>query len=220
MKDNTSKIEKVLDKIKKLLALAGNNPSEEEAMAAALKAQELMAEYNVTVTDEEDKIEMSESGFSTGVDNNWKYILSDVVATNFRCRTYWLGKKRVIFYGYKSDCEIASQVFEFLFKICKKRTNQVADKAYVETGTSKGVRYSYSRGFVAGVKEALDAQCTALMIITPPEVNEYFDSMCVERGFKTMGGCRTGYNGIDPDTFNLGKTDGKDSIKSRGIERR
>lgn len=214
------KIEKVLEKIKKLLALAGNNPSEAEAMAAALKAQELMAEYNVTVTDEEEKIEMSEAGFHTGVDNNWKYILADVVADNFRCKSYWIGKRRIMFYGYKSDCEIATQVFEFLFKTCKKRTNQVADKAYNETGTSKGVRFSYSRGFVAGVKEALDAQCTALMIVTPPEVKESFANMCEEHGFKTMGGYRTGYDGIDPSTFNLGKTDGKDSIRARSIERR
>lgn len=214
------KIEKVLEKIKKLLALAGNNPSEAEAMAAALKAQELMAEYNVTVTNEEEKIEMSEAGFRTGVDNNWKYILADVVADNFRCKSYWIGKRRIMFYGYKSDCEIATQVFEFLFKTCKKRTNQVADKAYNETGTSKGVRFSYSRGFVAGVKEALDAQCTALMIVTPPEVKESFANMCEERGFKTMGGYRTGYDGIDPSTFNLGKTDGKDSIRARSIERR
>lgn len=39
---------KIADKIQKLLALAGNNPSEEEAQAALLKAQELMAEYIIS----------------------------------------------------------------------------------------------------------------------------------------------------------------------------
>ena len=38
---------KIADKIQKLLNLAGNNPNEEEAQAALLKAQKLMAQYNV-----------------------------------------------------------------------------------------------------------------------------------------------------------------------------
>ena len=41
--------EKIMEKIKKLLALANNNPSEDEAMAAALKAQEMMAKYNIVL---------------------------------------------------------------------------------------------------------------------------------------------------------------------------
>lgn len=36
-------MEKILNKIKNLLDLANNNPNENEAIAAALKAQELMA---------------------------------------------------------------------------------------------------------------------------------------------------------------------------------
>ena len=45
------KREKILKKIENLLALAGNNPSENEAIAAALKAQELMAKYNIELAD-------------------------------------------------------------------------------------------------------------------------------------------------------------------------
>ena len=47
--------EKILEKIEKLLALAGNNPSEKEAISAALKAQELMAKYNIELADLEGK---------------------------------------------------------------------------------------------------------------------------------------------------------------------
>ena len=35
------------EKIQKLLALAGNNPSDSEAKAAMLKAQELMLKYHI-----------------------------------------------------------------------------------------------------------------------------------------------------------------------------
>ena len=42
---------KIADKIQKLLSLAGNNPSQEEAQAALMKAQKLMADYNVSMSD-------------------------------------------------------------------------------------------------------------------------------------------------------------------------
>lgn len=39
--------DKIIKKIEKLFALAGNNPNEKEAEAALLKAQKLMAEYGI-----------------------------------------------------------------------------------------------------------------------------------------------------------------------------
>ena len=45
----------IISKIEKLLALAGNNPSEAEAQAAMLKAQKLMAEHNLDLAQFKDK---------------------------------------------------------------------------------------------------------------------------------------------------------------------
>ncbi len=42
---------KLLDRIKKLQSLAGNNPSESEAIAAAAKVQELLLEHNLSMAD-------------------------------------------------------------------------------------------------------------------------------------------------------------------------
>lgn len=52
-------MEKILNKIKNLLDLA-NNPNENEAIAAALKAQELMAKYNIELDQLDDKKETRE----------------------------------------------------------------------------------------------------------------------------------------------------------------
>jgi hypothetical protein len=41
---------KIIETIKKLFALAGNNPNEHEAQAAALKAQRMMAKYHINAT--------------------------------------------------------------------------------------------------------------------------------------------------------------------------
>lgn len=46
-------MEKIVAKIQKLFALAGNNPSEQEAASALLKAQALLAKYNLSQADVE-----------------------------------------------------------------------------------------------------------------------------------------------------------------------
>ena len=183
------KIEKVLEKVKKLFALAGNNPSEAEAQAAALRAQELIAKYNLTITDEDEKLEMTESSFVTGVDKSWKYGLAAVIEKNFRVKSYWIGKRKVVFYGYKQDTEVAREVFQYLFKVCEKNARRECRKSYQTYGTEKGVYYSYTRGFITGIGQKLDEQCVALMIVTPPEVNDQWEEFKVpaKHGYSGKG---------------------------------
>lgn len=49
MDEQQKKRDAIVERIRKLLALAGNNPNEHEAAAAAARAQEMLAEYNVTM---------------------------------------------------------------------------------------------------------------------------------------------------------------------------
>ena len=45
--------EKIIQTIRKVLELSKNNPSEEEAKSAALKAQELLAKYHIDMKEVE-----------------------------------------------------------------------------------------------------------------------------------------------------------------------
>lgn len=74
--------EKIIEKIRKCLALANNNPSEEEAKAAALMAQKLLAKYNISLVDVEQLEGKSEEIIEEcvwfkdcvkGVARAWKY---------------------------------------------------------------------------------------------------------------------------------------------------
>lgn len=214
-----NKEDKILDKVKKLLALAGNNPSKEEAQAAAAKAQALLAEYNLTLPKEEQESEAIDfTYFDTGVDRAWKYELASVLAKNFRCKCIWWGKKRVGFYGYKHDTEVAAQVFEFLFWSIRRNLRKVKKQAKEEKGTAKGVIFSYSQGFIQGVKDTLDAQCTALMIVTPKEVNEAYSGWCSNNGVKQLSINRRDAKDFNKADYDRGVQDGREAMKSRGIE--
>lgn len=213
-------MEKILNKIKNLLDLANNNPNENEAMAAALKAQELMAKYNVELDQLDDKPETHEiteeiyrqSGKHEM--KKWKIGLSVIVAENFRCRTYTIDKKDVVFYGYKEDAKIALQVFTYLYEVGNKLAVRYYNKCKKEGKETRGVMNTYLIGFRDGVREVLGKQCTALMIVTPKEVNESFDEMTKEwRSVKTtlrMSG--------DHDAYSNGKSDGRDTATARSIE--
>jgi hypothetical protein len=49
--EQKKELQKVIERIEKILALSQNNPNEAEAASAADKVQELLAEYNLTMSD-------------------------------------------------------------------------------------------------------------------------------------------------------------------------
>lgn len=148
--------EKIINKIKKVLELSKNNPSEKEAQAAALKAQKLMAEYHISmeeVSGIEDSENISEECTNVGTGNKWKYRLSTIIARNFRCQHFYYGKSTVVFYGYKTDAEIATETFKYLFNMGNKLATKFYNKKKKECkeiGISfygKGIKNCFLIGF-------------------------------------------------------------------------
>ncbi len=86
-------IGKVIDKVRKLLALAGNNPSQEEAECAMLKAQEILLSNGLHMSDVETKDEAKEAvedAVKVGTRIfTWHDHLGNIVAENHRCKAYW-----------------------------------------------------------------------------------------------------------------------------------
>lgn len=213
-------MEKILNKIKNLLDLANNNPNENEAIAAALKAQELMAKYNVELDQLEDKKETREIVKEVYYQSDkhemrkWKLGLASIIAQNFRCKVYFLGSKDVVFYGYKEDAKIALQVFTHLYEIGNKFAVRYYNKCKKEGRDTRGVMNTYLIGFRDGAAEVLGKQCTALMIVTPKEVTESYEEMTkdwksVKSTLRLSG---------DTGAYSNGKSDGKDMATARNIE--
>lgn len=205
---------KIIETIRKVLELSYNNPSKEEAQAAALKAQELMAKYQISMSDIDLKDEaIDEIYIETGSGKKWKRLLADVITRNFCCKMFLYGNNTIVFYGHKTDVKIAHDVFQNLFYT----GNQLASKEYRDARSwgenTKGLVNDYLMGFVAGIKSVLDAQCTALMLVVPEDVEEGYN--------QKLAGCKVKHTthrvNTWSSTYHKGFNAGRSQMQARQI---
>jgi len=191
--------EKVIDRIKKLLMLGENNTNESEAQSAILKAQELMAMHGLDMseleTGETEKVndvrDISLSGYKKL--EFWHIDLASIVSKNFKCFLYLAkgvdGTKSIKFVGTVQDLEVAKEVYYFaiesieyfkaLFVINYKLENR-GEKNYIP------VANLYVNGYLKGLgdklKEQVEKNNWALVVVTPKEVKDYIDKLTLKSG--------------------------------------
>lgn len=111
-------MKKIVERIRKILSLAGNNPSEKEAALAAEKAQELLIRHNLTMADvplssaaaERVVEEFGESGRWRAYEKS----LMTVVAKAHLCKAL-IGRKGIVsFIGRESNAQVARYMFGYL----------------------------------------------------------------------------------------------------------
>jgi hypothetical protein len=214
---------KIIETIKKLFALAGNNPNEHEAQAAALKAQRMMAKYHINATqvsvEEKTTDDISEKNVVVGTGNKWKYSLALIIAKNFRCRMFTLGSEVVVFYGHEVDTEIASLTFRHLFSagsrgatnFYQNRRNEAQRRGEYFCG--RGLKNNFLIGFLQGLQQELEKQSVALMVVVPKEVNDAYEKR--SEGFKARH--NTLRYSRDEEARESGRKLGRDSVRARQL---
>ena len=208
-------VELIISKIQKLLAQASNNPSRQEAVNAAKKAQELMARYNLTQIDVKiDKADLEEVNCHVGTSKSWKYQLANVVAANFCTKAFFIGSRTIVFYGRRHDIKISKDVFMFLFDTCEKLARMEWRKRRGEIG----VYYWYTRGFIYGVENGLAEQCRALLVVTPPEVVEGYAERSKNFGRLSNAKATMGITSLNKDAWVAGNNDGKNAVAAKKLE--
>lgn len=216
---SAEKRQQIIDKIKKLLALSQNNPSQEEAISAALMAQKLMAKYRIQEDETLDEIteeESIESIFSEQKHDSslhaWRKSLAMIIAKNFCCKCYMSGSD-VVFRGYKQDAEIALGAYTYLYTIGDRLGSKAYNESLRNTGSGRGVYNSFVMGFLKGVDEGLSVQCTALMLVVPKKVEEEYKQFSA--GFRK--GRAHQFSVTDSNQYNKGREEGKSAVKSRQL---
>lgn len=205
--------EQLMNKVSKLLALAGNNPSQEEANAAYTKAQKLIAEYNLNMDEfSQDKEEIVMMPATHSNNEGYRTHLSVIIGKNFRCRVMMVGNT-VNFIGYKTDVEVCVQVFNHAYKVSHNAGLRLERKYRKEGRSTRGVANSYWRGFMSGIQEVLDQQCKALMIVVPEEVNQEVNR---RSGGQYRGGMRN--TGFNSGAYTSGQQDGRSHMRGHYLE--
>lgn len=207
--------ETLIKKINNLLALAdtSRNNSEAEARNAYRKAQALIAEYNLNM----DELEQNEEHIvlmpATHSNNEgYRTRLAMVLAQNFRCRVMMRGNT-VNFLGYKTDAEVCVKVFNSAYRLSHNKGLKLEREARKAGLSTRGVANSYWIGFCNGLKEVLDEQCRALMIIVPDEVDKELNERA---GGTYRGGMRN--TGMRSEQYMQGRQDGRDHMRAHYIE--
>jgi hypothetical protein len=114
--------EKALERVRKLLALAGNNSNEHEAAAAAERAHAMLAEHNLTIgdvrTSGEADTEFVEDDDLVTTSQPWRRPLGTMVARMFFCEYLYdklpLHRDRHSFIGQRHNVEVAKMFFTYL----------------------------------------------------------------------------------------------------------
>lgn len=212
-----------IKRIKKLLALAADNPSPVEAAAAALKAQRLIAEHSVGEGElyERDDDEVAEAASAEFRRNMWSLELAQAISDGFRCRCYRSSERyrdglhhRMVFVGHATDAQAAAVTFDRLLELGNRLADGEARAAREEFGSARGVRDSFLTGggrggYVGGIRSELERQSHELMLVRAKEVDDYYEG--ISRGFGTVS--RRPYRYVE-DYSERGYAAGRDALRS------
>lgn len=182
---------KIIDKIEKLLSLAGSD-NENEARDAMTKARDLMAKYEIRREQlhegrEEERAVVNYT--SPAFRDDWCQMVASVIANNFRCKAIVTsfrrsgGAYRIKFFGYDEDAEICVNVFNYAVKVVRKRFATLR-AIYADAGRefARNEKMNYVEGFCYGLERNFEEQKAqsesfALALVTPPAVVEYVDNI-------------------------------------------
>lgn len=210
--------EKIIEKIKKALALANNNKNPNEAQAAMLMAQKMMAKYHIEMQEleEAEEPEIQQDGVEIKK-GSWRKSLMKLICNNYRCDCYIQGSggKKIVIVGAKEDIEIAKTIYEFA-------ENQLLDgfnkyfknnyEEYTEIQIKNAVRKDYADGFIRGLNEKFKRQKKEeikkneqyALVVTNKKVEEYMENLNIRGHYRP----KENSSFIDPYAFVNGRDKG------------
>lgn len=158
----------ILEKIKKLLRLSQSG-NIHEAAAAAAKAQELLAKYNVareSIRLEDDPLEAQRIHKKTRQRlEDWAYSLARCCAEAFDCRFYHIPYAGdTVFVGVGADPEVCAWMYGYLYKTLLRLAStyiRIECKRLRSNASRKNARDSFLQGAVAVIKKRLVQQKNA-----------------------------------------------------------
>jgi len=158
---------KVLDKIRKLLALSKSSNAN-EAAAAAAKAADLMRQHKLEETDITEatqdgslitELPMGADGFMA----SWRFALISAVARSCFCEALALRvgqRRKVRLVGRRDDTEVAQEIFKHVAGEIERLADEELDDPFVVLGVEdvRSYKDNFRRGAAVGVADRLKVE--------------------------------------------------------------
>lgn len=206
----------IIEKIKKLLALA-NSSNEHEAALAAGHAQRLLSEHNLAMADIEaahkpDKADKVETAVSKSLPK-WLRHLSAGVSTAFDCQAvHHPATGRLTFIGVGADVQIAAYTFTYLDRTVRKLCATYM-KGHVASTTANRHRELMRQSYYLGAVSTITARLREQKVQTPVTTGALVvvKEGLIRQAMNEIGNLRTMHSRrsyINTDAYNRGQTDG------------
>lgn len=226
--------QKILERIRKLLALSEHNANSAEATQAVLLAQRLIvlygvedAELNRNSIQDENIISVNSQIISNP--RLWRVYLRNLVATSFRCKSWETiketynpyGQRKTLnqatFYGYEQDAQAATLAFEYLYRAGNRLANAKIKSLRKQRRSTRGAYNSYIAGYLSGLTHELEKQSKELMVVLPLAVKDKFDAE-IAPAIKTSSAKQLSCDRRRQSLINEGYRDGIKTVCARRIE--
>lgn len=206
----------IIEKIKKLLALA-NSSNEHEAALAAGHAQRLLSEHNLVMADIEashrpDKADKVETSVSKCIPK-WRRHLSAGVSTAFDCQAvHHPATGKMTFIGVGADVQIAAYTFAYLDRAVRKLCSDYMKRHVGNTIANRDrelMRQSYYLGAVSTITDRLRVQKIQTPVTSGALVP--VKEGLIRQAMNEIGTIRTMHSRrsyINSDAFSRGQSDG------------
>lgn len=215
----------IIEKIRKLLALA-NSSNEHEAALAASHAQRLLSEHNLAMADIEseqkpqsaDKVEATVSKTLP----KWVRYLSAGVCTAFDCQAIHhpaLGK--MTFIGVGADVQVAAYTFAYLDKTVRKLCSSYI-KYHVNDGTPNRQRELMRQSYYLGAVSTITGRLREQKVQTPitPGALVPIKAGLIKKAMSEMRPTRTVHSRrsyINSHAYTKGQQDGQQVGIHKGV---
>jgi len=216
----------IIDKIKKLLALA-NSSNEHEAALAAAHAQRLLSAHNlamadITASDRPDKADRVETDVARTLPK-WIRHLSASVSSAFDCQAiHHPAAGKMTFIGIGADVQVAVYTFTYLERTVRKLCSGYLKQHVGNTIAGRQrdlMRQSYYLGAVSTIARQLQDQKKQTPV-TPGALVPVKAGL-IRQAMNEMGPIRTMHSRrsyINSTAFNRGQTDGQLVSLHKGVE--
>lgn len=193
-----NKNEKIIKKIKGLLAISRDERNDEESQSAFVLAQRLMIQYSIdkSLVEGSEYYENDDSIDEASVTIFkklywWEKELAQIISKNFKVKNFVRikgRKSKVVFFGFGRDLELAKEMFILAYDVILFHSKKFIDEFYsLRDGVERdryltaSIKSSYINGFLQGLKKRFSEQIAELrevyevLVLIPEEVEEAYN---------------------------------------------